>query len=240
MRSLRSSVRSVSRVVEFLLEYFFYSIFVGDDNSSRHTPVILNLLVVLLIVFVVSREGVSNLFIGVLIMLILMILKRDHLIYKPVLVISLIPSIWYLALSYLIRPSIILSLEAMLRVFVISVSTMLFIQQLNPLEISWLLNRLKLSPKNSLYLSLVWRVSPHLLKDLRTALMINRVKNTELWKSLAVSMIVFDEYADLYEEGLLSRDIKRIVYWYDLGETFKSLTVLAIGLLLYVLLNYFS
>lgn len=240
MRSLRSSVRSVSRVVEFLLEYFFYSIFVGDDNSSRHTPVILNLLVVLLIVFVVSREGVSNLFIGVLIMLFLMILKRDHLIYKPVLVISLIPSIWYLALSYLIRPSIILSLEAMLRVFVISVSTMLFIQQLNPLEISWLLNRLKLSPKNSLYLSLVWRVSPHLLKDLRTALMINRVKNTELWKSLAVSMIVFDEYADLYEEGLLSRDIKRIVYWYDLGETFKSLTVLAIGLLLYVLLNYFS
>ncbi|MEM0043978.1 MAG: hypothetical protein QXJ51_04075 [Sulfolobales archaeon] len=241
MKSSESiSFRRLAGFLEFILEYLFYSVFVGDDNKCRHSPLVLNIGFIVVVIFIISRGGFLNIITGVSAVALQIVLKRKCIVLRPVIILSLIPSAFYGVISIILRPDIILALEAVARVFTISLSTLLVLQQINPVEISWLLSRLGVNSRSVLYPSLVWRVSPHLLKDMRLALLVNRLKESDLWKSIAVSIIVFDEYADLYEEGLLSREKISISYWYDPRESIKSVILLITPLIMYMLQCMYS
>ncbi len=227
----RINFNSFLRLFEVLLEHLFYSVFIGDDHRARHTPLVVNLSLVIIIAYLITRDLGSwiDKLVGVLILVAYVVLEIRFVYLKSLFIISMIPTLWYGFLAFIFRPNIIASLDVMIRVFVISFSTLVFLQLINPVELSWLINKVKSGSRYSLYPNLIWRVSPHILKDLKSALMISRLKNTDISRSLAVGILVLDEYSDFYEEGLASRDEINSFYWYDIFESLKLLILFLLG-----------
>ncbi|MGC9148716.1 MAG: hypothetical protein ACP5GI_04670 [Sulfolobales archaeon] len=234
--NLKRGYRELVRVIEFVLEQLFYSVFVGDDNRARHTPLLINLSLVATIIYLVTRGAGPwiDKVAGLLILLAYVFLERGYLYLKSMIIITMVPTTWYVILAFIFRPDLINTIDVLIRVFTISLSTLLLLQLFNPVEITWIINRIGFKSKSSLYPQLLWRISPHMLKDLRDSLIVNKLKNTEIARSIAVGIIVFDEYADFYEEGLISRDEINSLYWYDCRETIK-LTLLLAASIIYLL-----
>lgn len=188
------------------------------------------------LVIYLSTQEIFDKIIGSLVLLVFVFLRRRYLVIKPMVVVSLIPSAWFMILSLFFRPEIRGVLEVFSRVFVISFSTLLLLQIINPLEISWLIYVITGRSSLAMYPSFLWRVSPHILRDLRQILLINRVKETEFWKNFAVSLLVLDEYADFYEESLMIKRENRFWYYYDKKEIIKTLSLVAI-LVIYLVIR---
>ena len=235
---MRRGYGKLIRLLEFVLEQIFYSVFVGDDNNARHTPLIINLLLVATIIYLVTRgaEFWIDKVAGLLILIAYMLLEREYIYFKSMIIIAMIPSTWYVILAFIFRPDLITTIDVLVRVFTISISTLLFLQLLNPVEITWVMNKIGLKSRSSLYPQLIWRISPHILKDLKESLIINRLKSSDISRSIAVGIIVFDEYADFYEEGLISREEINSFYWYNWRETIK-LVLLVVASIIYILVR---
>jgi hypothetical protein len=61
--------------------------------------------------------------------------------------------------------------------------------------------------------------------------MVSRLKETETWKSLGVSILLFDEYIDLYEEGLSTIEYRNFIFSYDIKESIKIVILLIMALI---------
>jgi len=217
----------VKRVTDFLrlfVSLLFRSIFIHGDIEGRHVPFLINL-ILLIVQVLVARGGVERVLI-VLSSVLLTYLARGSsrvIVYSGVL--GLIPSTWYFIASMPFTRDFFASALIALRVFTISLSFICFFYFFNPVEISYLLRLLRLR-NASLYPALTWRVIPHIMRDMETALLVGEMKGAEAWKSLAVTVLTTEEYVSLYEEGLFSKPEYEPSYYYSVKHTLITLSIL--------------
>lgn len=217
----------LKRITEFLRLFallLFRSIFIYGDIEGRHVPLALNL--ALLVTQVLVARGGSERLLVVLASVLLIYVVRESskvIIYSSAL--ALIPSTWYFVVSLPFTTDLSASALIALRVFTVSLSFLCFFYFLNPVEVSYMLRLLNL--KNaSLYPALTWRVVPHIMKDMETALLVGEMKRVEAWKSLAIAVLTTEEYVSLYEEGLFSKPEYEPSYEYSFRHTLITAAIL--------------
>lgn len=233
MRSyISDKLRSFRILIEYLVELLFNSVFIGDDNPVRHTPLLLNIIFYVEIIYMIISKDLYLKISGATLYIIFILLRRRYLVLKPVMILGSIPTIWYMFLASIFSPDPIKIIDVVLRVFIISTLGLVIAQIINPVEISWLIKKIIKKNQNiAMIPSLTWRITPHLLKDLRDSLMVSRLKESETWKSLGVSILLFDEYIDLYEEGLSTIEYRNFIFNYDIKETIKIVILLIMALI---------
>ncbi len=210
----------LSKVVELIRLFtslLFKSIFTYGYIDGRRVPTLLNLAVLITQVFM-ARGGVENVLVVLTAVILTYVVRRSEraIIYSST--IALIPSIWYFIASLPFTLSPQTSALISLRVFTISLSTLCFIYFLNPVEVSAIIKSLRLG-NAALFPTLTWKVIPHIMRDVETALLISKLKNVESWRSLATSILAAEEYTSLYEEGLHSKPEYRPSYEYSSKHT---------------------
>jgi len=220
-----SVLKRIAELFRLFVSLLFRSIFIYGDIEGRHVPFLINL--ALLVTQVLVARGSVERVLVVLASVLLTYLARGSgkvVIYSSVL--ALIPSTWYLIVSTPFTLDLFASALIALRVFTVSLSFICFLYFFNPVEISYLLKLLRL--KNaSLYPTLTWRVVPHIMRDMETALLVGEMKRVEAWKSLAVTVLTTEEYVSLYEEGLFSKPGYEPSYYYSVKHTLTTLIILA-------------
>ena len=228
-----SVLKRITVLLRLFVSLLFRSIFIYGDIEGRHVPFLINL-VLLMTQVLMARGGVERVLIVFTSVLLTYFARGSGKVVVYSGVLALIPSTWYFIASMPFTRDFFVSALIALRVFTISLSFICFFYFFNPVEISYLLKLLRL--KNaSLYPVLTWRVVPHIMRDMETALLVGEMKRVETWKSLAVTVLTTEEYVSLYEEGLFSKPEYKPSYYYSIKHTFITLVILVFLMVAYFL-----
>ncbi|MGC8975120.1 MAG: hypothetical protein ACP5KB_02855 [Thermoprotei archaeon] len=228
-----SVLRKITEVLRLFTLLLFRSIFIYGDIEGRHVPFLINL-ALLITQVLVARGGYECLVVVLASVLFIYAVRGSGKVITYSSVLALIPSTWYFIVSLPFTTSLVTSAVISLRVFTVSLSFLCFFYFLNPVEISFLLRLLHL--KNApLYPVLTWRVIPHIMRDMETALLVGEMKRVETWKSLAITVLTTEEYVSLYEEGLFSKPEYRPSYEYSIKHTLITVLVLVALIMLLAL-----
>ncbi len=217
----------LSSLIRYANELIIRSLFIYGDMESRHVPVVLNLTLLLTQVILVNSGFVGSLT-ALLSTLLTYILRRSLKVLKYASILALIPAIWYFITSLPFTLSMVKSLTLTLNVFTLSLATLAFLYFFNPVELAYIMSYLKLR-EASLYPVLVWKVVPHILKDLKTALTIASMKNVELWRGLAITVVTVEEYSQFYEEAQYTKEFFKPKYWYSMKDSVITVCLVAVN-----------
>lgn len=220
-----SVLKRITELLRLITSLLFRSVFIYGDIEGRHVPIMINL-ALLVTQILVARGGIERLLVVLASVLLTYVIRGSSKVVVYSGVLALIPSTWYFVVSLPFTTSFLTSALIALRVFTVSLSFLCFFYFLNPVEISFVLRLLNLG-NLSLYPVLTWRVIPHVMRDMETALLVGEMKKVEAWKSLAVAVLTTEEYVSLYEEGLFSKPEYKPSYEYSIKHTFITLVVLA-------------
>jgi len=229
-----SVLRRITELLRLFTSLLFRSIFIYGDIEGRHVPLIINL-ALLVTQILVARGGSERLLFVLASILFLYVVRGSSKVIIYSCVLALIPTMWYFVVSLPFTMSFSISALIALRVFTVSLSFLCFFYFLNPVEVSFILRLLRLE-NLSLYPALTWRVVPHIMRDVETALLVGEMKRVEAWKSLAIAVLTTEEYVSLYEEGLFSKPEYKPSYKYSVKHTLATIVVL-IALSLVLLLG---
>ncbi|PUA33574.1 MAG: hypothetical protein B7O98_03920 [Zestosphaera tikiterensis] len=218
----------LSSLVKYASELIIRSLFIYGDMESRHVPVILNLTLLLTQVVLVNLSAVGSL-IALFSTLLTYVFRGASKVLKYASILASIPTIWYFITSLPFTLSVVKSLAITVNVFTLSLATLAFLYFINPIELAYLMNRLKLK-EVSLYPVLTWKAVPHILKDLKTALTIASMKNVELWRGLAITVVTVEEYSQFYEEAQHAKGVFQPKYWYSWRDTAITACLVMINL----------
>ncbi|MCD6323771.1 MAG: hypothetical protein J7L55_01515, partial [Desulfurococcales archaeon] len=116
-------------------------------------------------------------------------------------ILALIPAAWNFLTTLPFTGSLTVSAVIALRVLAVAASLTTMLQRFNPMELAYLARKAGLS-ELGLYPPLLWKVTPHIMRDAEAALGITSLKDEKLWKGLAVTFVAIDEYSKFYGEGL--------------------------------------
>ena len=202
----------------------FRSIFIHGDIEGRHVPLLINL-TLLVTQVLVARESFEYLLITLASVLLIYVIRGSTRVISYSSALALIPSMWYFIVSLPFTTSFSTSAMIALRVFTISLSFLSFFYFLNPVEVSFILRLLHLKHL-SLYPTLTWRVIPHIMRDMETALLVGEMKRVETWRSLAITVLTTEEYVSLYEEGIFSKPEYEPSYKYSIKHTIITVIIL--------------
>lgn len=219
-----SVLKRIAEVLRLFTSLLFRSIFIYGDIEGRHVPLVINL-ALLVTQVLVARGGIECLLIVLASVMVVYVVRESGkvIVYSGVL--ASIPATWYFMVSLPFTMSFSASALIALRVFTVSLSFLCFFYFLNPVEVSFVLRLLRLE-KASLYPVLTWKVVPHIMRDVETALLVGEMKRAEAWRSLAVAVLTTEEYVSLYEEGLFSKPEYKPFYKYSFKHTLITLAVL--------------
>jgi len=225
----------ISKILRLLASVFFNAMFSGSDNWARHSSIFIYVIEIYL-VFKLIRMSVGYVLILFSVLLLLYLLSQSSYGFLYVLVVSTIPTIWYFLTSLPFTKSILQSFVISIRALTLSAWTLSAIYFTNPMEMAWILRHLFRNRGLQILFPLIWRVIPHIMKDMESSLLANELKGEKGWKALAVTMLATKEYEILYSEGLVSK-IERFspLYWYDKKALVFHICVLTLILLLMTL-----
>ena len=227
----------ISRLISIVEELILRAVFIGCDEWWRHSSSLLILALVIMLVYVNTWCSYGVVIVS-LILLIIHLVARTYKLFLYSFVLALIPTVWYILTSLPFTHSISTSTYIGIRVLVNTLSILTGVFMLNPMEISFILSKLGIK-EWSAYPALLWKVIPHTLRDMESALLVNDLKNEKLWKGVAISLLASLEYSKLYEEALYLRlRYFRPKFNYDKRALLMH-TLPLISLLIYVvLINY--
>ncbi len=218
-------VRHVRNLLNIATEVVYRSIFIGDDLPAKHVSFVIYTAYASTEILL-AREGLCGIVIATIFLLLQSGLQKTHewLIYS--LLLGSLPATWYFITTLPFTLSPHYSGLIALRVLIISAALTSVLQRLNPMELAYIGRRLGIGG-SSLYLPLLWKVTPHLMKDVENALTVTALKREKLWKGLAISFLALEEYSGYYEEGLhLKKGLFRPTFWYDWSETALMIALL--------------
>lgn len=219
-----SVVKKISELIRFFSSLLFKSVFIYGDIEGRHTPLLLNLMLLTAQVLV-ARGDVLHILIALTSTISVYLVRGSARVIRYAAALASIPAMWYFIVSLPFTMSITLSVLVSLRVFTVSTSFLCFFYFLNPVEVSTLLKIVGLR-NVSLYPALTWRVIPHIMHDAETALLVGSMKGVETWRSLAISIVTTEEYVTLYEEGIYTKPAYDPSFTYSLKHTLITLALL--------------
>ncbi|HDN75999.1 MAG TPA: hypothetical protein ENG05_02595 [Acidilobales archaeon] len=194
--------KALIKLVSLILELILRALFIGNDAWYKHSSIALNISLAALIITMVREANLQVLFYAMAIIIALHTVLRTLKLFTYSLIMSFIPSLWYLVTTLPFTQSIIESAIISLRVLVTSTSVLTAIFLWNPMELSYLLHKLRLSKGITLFAPFLWKVIPHVLKDVKDSILANELKGEKVWKGLAVSFLSVAEYSSNYEEAL--------------------------------------
>ncbi len=226
---------SAGTIFRWVSEVIFRSIFAGDDTPFKHSTLLINTPLVVTQILLASRGSTGVALTMVSLMVVhLMAGTSEALAYA--LVMTSLPAVWYFLTTLPFTASLTISAVISLRVIAVGSALLTFIYFLNPLELSVLAHKLGL--KNvSLYPAMTWKVTPHVMRDMKSAMLSAELKGEKLWKALAVTILAVNEYSSMYEEGtyVRMRDFKPR-YWYDGKAILIFALILAVDIIALLLL----
>jgi len=226
---------SAGTVFRWISEVIFRSIFAGDDTPFRHSTLLINTPLVVAQVLLAS-EGPTGVVVTMASLLAVHLMAGTSEALAYALIMTSLPAVWYFLTTLPFTTSLMASAVIALRVIAVGSALLTFIYFLNPLELSMLAHKLGLR-KASLYPAMTWKVTPHVMRDMKSAMLSAELKGEKLWKALAVTILAVNEYSSMYEEGTYARmqDFKPR-YWYD-GKTVLVFTlILAVDIIVLLLL----
>ena len=215
----------IRRLISAIIELIVRAVFLGSDSWGKHSSLILLTALIVIAIINLRHLDIASLCI-VSISVVVLLTMSGHLRLVPyTLILALIPSVWYIVTTLPFTLSIIESLTIGIRVLMTSILLLTYIVSLNPIEISFILSKIGLK-SYSIVPPFMWKVTPHILRDMKLALLANELKREGLWRGVAVSFAASQEYIALYEEGLETKI-------HDINPKFKySLRAVMIHILL--------
>lgn len=205
---------SVGTVFRWISEVIFRSIFAGDDTPFKHSTLLINTPLVVTQILLAS-EGLTGVVVTMASLLAVHLMAGTSEALAYALIMTSLPAVWYFLTTLPFTTSLIASAVIALRVIAVGSALLTFIYFLNPLELSMLARKLGLR-KASLYPAMTWKVTPHVMRDMKSAMLSAELKDEKLWKALAVTILAVNEYSSMYGEGTYARmqDFKPR-YWYS-------------------------
>ncbi len=194
---------SISRLISIIEELILRAVFIGCDEWWRHSSSLLILALTIMSVYVNTWCNYGVIIVS-LILLIMHLVARTYKLFLYSFILALIPTVWYIITSLPFTHSVSASVYIGIRVLINTLSILTGVFMLNPMEISFILSKLGIK-EWSVYPALLWKVIPHTLRDMESALLVNDLKNEKLWKGVAISLLASLEYSKLYEEALYLR-----------------------------------
>ncbi len=179
----------------------FRSSFVEGDTKYRHGSVLLIFSYVIFAILT-SFKGPLPEAISLGALCASQVYSRTPRTMVAGLCLSAIPASWFFIVTFIVTLSPLVSSFVAFRVFVFAFAVLTGFSQLNPIEISSMLKR---KPSASLYVSLTWKSTPHIMRDMETSLLVNELKGEPSWKSIAISLLCVKEYSEFYSEGLYTK-----------------------------------
>lgn len=226
---------SAGTVFRWISEVIFRSIFAGDDTPFKHSTLLINTPLIITQILLAS-EGPAGVVITMASLLAVHLMAGTSEVLAYALIMTSLPAVWYFLTTLPFTASLLTSAVIALRVIAVGSALLTFIYFLNPLELSMLAHKLGL--KNaSLYPAMTWKVTPHVMRDMKSAMLSAELKGERLWKALAVTILAVNEYSSMYEEGTYVRvqDFKPR-YWYDSKAMLVFTLILAVDIIALLLL----
>ncbi len=226
---------SAGTVFRWISEVIFRSIFAGDDTSFKHSTLLINTPLVITQILLAS-EGSTGVVVTMASLLVVHLLAGTLEVLAYALIMTSLPAVWYFLTTLPFTISLTTSAIIALRVVAVGSALLTFIYFLNPLELSMLAHKLCLK-RTSLYPAMTWKVTPHVMRDMKSAMLSAELKGEKLWKALAVTILAVNEYSSMYEEGTYARmqDFKPR-YWYDGKAVLIFTLILAVDIIALLLL----
>ncbi len=230
-------VKAIGYLLRAVSELVFRSVFIGDDEAYRHIPIILNAGLAVTQVIIAGAGALGIAISAILVLLQAALLGNLRSLAYSELLTSL-PAIWYLITTLPFTVSVSMSLEIALRVMIVGISLMMFLQRLNPMEIACAFRKVRVR-EASLFFPLMWKVVPHVMKDMQTALLVADLKGDSIWKGIAISFVAVEEYGKYYDEGLITKKKEFTPkFWYDRRKTVIAAALLIINILVLFVIPY--
>ncbi len=224
----------IRRLISVIIELIVRAVFLGSDSWGKHSSSILLTALIIITIINLRHLDIVSLSIALVTIIVLLIMSGRLRLIPYTLILALIPSAWYVVTTLPFTLSVIESLTIGIRVLITSVLLLAYIVSLNPIEISFILSKIGL--KNYLIVPpFMWKVVPHILRDMKLALLANELKREGLWRGMAVSFVASLEYVALYEEGLESKihDINP-KFTYNLRAVLIHILLITINLTYYL------
>jgi len=227
---------SVGTLFRWVSEVIFRSIFAGNDTSFKHSTLLINTPLVIAQILLAS-EGPTGVITTMVSLLAIHLMAGTSEVLAYALIMTSLPALWYFLTTLPFTTSLMASAVIAFRVVAVGSSLLTFIYFLNPLELSTMLHKLGLK-KASLYPAMTWKVTPHVMRDMKSAMLSAELKGEKLWKALAVTILAVNEYSSMYEEGTYVRagDFKPR-YWYNNKALLTFTLILAIDVTVLLLLH---
>ncbi len=226
---------SAGTVFRWISEIIFRSIFAGDDTPFKHSTLLINTPLVITQILLAS-EGPTGIVVTMASLLAVHLMAGTLEALTYALIMTSLPAVWYFLTTLPFTTSLTTSAIIAFRVIAVGSALLTFIYFLNPLELSTLAHKVCLK-KVSLYPAMTWKVTPHVMRDMKSAMLSAELKGEKLWKALAVTILAVNEYSSMYEEGTYARiqDFKPR-YWYDGKAILVFTLILAVDITALLLL----
>ncbi len=226
---------SAGTVFRWISEVIFRSIFAGDDTPFKHSTLLINMPLVVAQILLAS-EGPTGVVVTMVSLLAIHLVAGTSEALAYALIMTSLPAVWYFLTTLPFTTSSVASAVIALRVIAVGSALLTFIYFLNPLELSMLAHKLGFK-RASLYPAMTWKVTPHVMRDMKSAMLSAELKGEKLWKALAVTILAVNEYSSMYEEGTYARvhDFKPR-YWYDSKAMLVFALILVIDIIALLLL----
>ncbi len=190
----------ITKLVSVIEELILRAVFIGDDTWWRHSSSILGIALATTLVYVGTwcRYG---LVIVMITLVLIHLTARTYRLFIYSVILAILPTAWYVLTTIPFTHSLINSLIIGSRVLLNTLSILTAVFMMNPMEISYLLRRLGIK-EGAVFPALLWKVIPHTLRDMESALLVNDLKGEGVGKGVAVSILASIEHSRMYEEGL--------------------------------------
>lgn len=229
-------------MISKLINLLYKSMFLCEDEPYKHAGIFpTSSWILTSVILMIENSYLPLLFMEILLIALLTIGIKT---FAYALAIAFIPSLWLALTSifFLGLRNMLLIVEILLKVLIISLLIITYINLQHPAELSFVLNKfLKfLGTKKEHTLALIaplllFRVLPYVMRDGLTTLEVSKLKKEKPWKSLAILILHAQEKSEGIEEALWNKLVKvRGInyFYYDLRYVSLFLTISLINTIL--------
>jgi len=133
----------------------------------------------------------------------------------------------------IIFASLTIAINSFVKAYTISMLTLAILHYINISEIAFIAEKIRRG--SSIYIMLIFKSIPQVLKEVEEALFIAETKGKEIWRGIAVATLATYEHGVLHEEGLYTKNIYRVTLRYRVSAIIYTVIILILILIMSIL-----
>ncbi len=211
----------------FIVYYLLNSLATANFNWYKSSSNIL-LIAILILIFISGNTPLK----AIIAFLLFSIPLIRYRIPLYIAILSILPALPALLIG-IIFASLTIAINSFIKAYTVSMLTLIILHYINISEIAFIADRIRRG--SSIYIMLIFKSIPQILKEVEESLFIAEIKGKEIWRGIAVATLATYEHGILHEEGLYTKNIHRISPRYRLSAIVYTLIVIIFILILSIL-----